>query len=108
MGKVKNYIDEKLYPAKVNILDPKKENFIPPPTIDEILSELSISSEDYYNALAISHDEDYELHLIRPPNSCFVNNYFEVGLKAWKANMDIQPVFNEYKAIAYMCSYFVF
>ena len=24
---------------------------------------------------------------------------------SWEANLDIQPVFNEYKAVAYMCSY---
>ena len=24
---------------------------------------------------------------------------------AWKANMDIQPVFNQNKAVAYMCAY---
>ena len=42
----------------------------------------------------------------REPNSCFVNNYFDVGLKPWQANMDIQLVFNESKAVAYMCQYF--
>ena len=67
---------------------------------------MSISGEEYNRALSISEDNDYELHLIRPPNSCFVNNYFSDGLKAWQANMDIQPVFNEYKAVTYMCSYF--
>ena len=41
-----------------------------------------------------------------PPNSCFVNNYFSDGLKSWQTNMDIQPVFNEYKAVTYMPSYF--
>ena len=106
LKKVKIFIDEKLYPSKVNIIDPKKEHFIEPPTIEQILEELEISANDYYNALSISKDNDYELHLIRPPNSCFVNSYFEDGLRAWKANMDIQPVFNEYKAVTYMCSYF--
>ena len=42
----------------------------------------------------------------RQPNSCFVNNYFDVGLKAWQTNMDIRLVFNEYKAVTYMCQYF--
>ena len=42
----------------------------------------------------------------REPNSCFVNNYSDDGSKAWQANMDIQPVFNEYRAVAYMCQYF--
>ena len=42
----------------------------------------------------------------REPNFYFVNNYFDVGLKAWQANMDIQLDFNEYKAVTYMCQFF--
>ena len=38
-------------------------------------------------------------------NSCFVNNYFCDGLMACEANIDIQTVFNHYKAVAYMCAY---
>ena len=87
-------------------IDPSKENHQPPLTIKEILLELSISTEEYYRALSISEDIDYPPHLIWPPNLCFVNNYFRDGLKAWQANMDIHPVFSEYKAVTYMCSYF--
>ena len=50
--------------------------------------------------------EDLELLLKREHNSYFVNNYFDVGLKAWQTNIDIQPVFNDYKAVWYMCQYF--
>ena len=39
------------------------------------------------------------------PNSCFVNNYFGVGLKVWLANMVMQSVFNEYEALTYTCHY---
>ena len=106
LKKVKNYIDNFLNPEKVNIIDPRKDNFQEPPSIIEILNQLDILEDDYYKALSISKDDDFELHLKREPNSCFVNNYFDDGLKAWKANMDIQPVFNEYKAVTYMCSYF--
>ena len=35
-----------------------------------------------------------------------VKNYFNIGLNASQANMGIQPVFNEFKAVAYMCQYF--
>ena len=56
--------------------------------------------------MSIPKDEDLELHLKRQPNSCFVNNNFDVGLKAWQANMEIQPLFNEYKTVSYMCQYF--
>ena len=42
---------------------------------------------------------------MRPPNLCFVNNYYSDGLKAWQSkNVDIQPIFNEYKAVTYMYS----
>ena len=41
-------------------------------------------------------------------SSYFVNNYFNIGLKAWLANMDIQLVFNEYKSVTYMCSLYFF
>ena len=35
----------------------------------------------------------------------YINNqfHFHLGLKAWQVYVDIQPVFNEYKAVAYMC-----
>ena len=38
--------------------------------------------------------------------SCFVNNYNPVLLKAWEANLDIQPVHNYFKALTYMTAYF--
>ena len=31
---------------------------------------------------------------------------FDICLKAWQTNTDIQPVFNEYKAVTYMCQHF--
>ena len=88
------------------MIDPTKDNFTQPLSIKEILDELEISKENYYRALSVSKDEVLELRLKRGPNSCFVNNYFDFGFKAWQANMDIQPVFNEYKAVTYMCQYF--
>ena len=56
--------------------------------------------------ISISSDDDFQIHFKRPPNSCFVNNYFDEGLLACQANIDIQPVFNHYKAVTYMCAYF--
>ena len=66
---MKKYIDAELNPVKINVIDPYKENYKLPPTIDEILLMLDISKEDYYQALSISLDDDYEPHLILPPNS---------------------------------------
>ena len=85
------------------MIDPTKDNFTQPLNVKEILDELEISKDDYYRALSISEDDNLEMHLKREPNSCFVNNYFNVALKAWRADREIQPVFNECKAVAYMC-----
>ena len=74
--------------------------------ISEILQQLNITPEDYYNALFISIDNDFQIHLKRQPNECFINFYLVEGLQAWEANIDIQPVFNHYKAVTYMCAYF--
>ena len=105
MDKVKDYINSNLYPKTRNIIDPTKENFQQPESINEVLDSLDINEEEYYQALSISSSEDFEIHLRRPTDSCFVNNYFPEGLKAWEANMDLQPVFNHYKAVTYMCKY---
>ena len=77
--------------------DPTKGNVTQPLSFKEILDELEISEDDYYRAWPILKDKDLELTFKREPNSCFVNNYFDVGLKAWWVNMDIKSVLNEYK-----------
>ena len=102
----KNYIDENRNPNKQIILDPRKENFSTVPSILEILSELLITPQDYYDALSISNDSDFQIHLKCQPNEYFMNNYFPEDLEAWKANIDIQDVFDHYKAVTYMCVYF--
>ena len=102
---MKDYINHNLFPKKRNIVDPDKDNFEQPESIATILESLGITEDVYYNALSISPGTDFEIHMRRPTNSCFVNNYFTEGLNAWQANMDIQPVFNAYKAITYMCKY---
>ena len=79
---VKKYIDENLNPKKQNILDPRKENFVVVPTISDILQQLNITPEDYHNALSISSDNDFQIHLKRQPNECFINNHFAEGLQA--------------------------
>ena len=98
LGRVQSFIDTNLDPTKLNF----KEGM----DIKDILADLGLSETDYYNALSISVDDDFHIFLKRPPNSCFINNYFETGLQAWEANIDIQPVFNYYKAVSYMCAYF--
>ena len=61
-------------------------------SIDGVLLELQLTKKEYYWALSISSDNDFKLHLKRDTNSCFINNYNPVLLKAWQANIDLQPV----------------
>ena len=70
------------------------------------MEELELSKADYENTLSVSSNEDYELHLQRQPDSCFVNNYFEYGILGWEANIDIQPVVNHSKGVSYIRAYF--
>ena len=93
-------------PRKVNILYPSKPDFVEPKDVNCILEEIGITRDDYYEALKISTDNNFQIHFRRKPNSCFVNNYFNEGLLAWIANIDTQPVINHYKTVAYMCAYF--
>ena len=60
LKQVKSYVDNNLNPAKINVIDPTKDNFTQPLSSKEILDELEISSDDYYRALSISKDEDLE------------------------------------------------
>ena len=69
------------------------------------MKEPNVSKEEYENTLKISNDNGFQLHLRRPTNSCFVNNYFDIGLVAWEANIGIQPIFDYYKAVTYIFSY---
>ena len=91
---------------KKNFWDSSASNYCELPDIKSILQNIGLSEEEYYSALSMSTDNDFQIHLRRPPNSCFINNYFEDGLMAWEANLDIQPVINHYKAVTYMCAYF--
>ena len=105
LKKVKAYIDRELNPVKDNFYDKLSDDFEHVGSINCILNQLGISGEDYYNALSISDDNNFQVHLKRLPNSCLVNNYFRTRFLAWKENLDIQPVFNHYKAVTCMCAY---
>ena len=89
---VKQKIDE--------MLNPSKDGY------DSALNSAGVTEDQYYSALSISPDSDFDLHLKRPIDSCFINNYFVAGIKGFGANVDLQPVFNHYKCITYVCSYF--
>ena len=95
---VKQKIDE--------VLNTSKPQYLPTLSKEDIFQDVGITKEQYQWALSISLDSDYEVHLKRPIDSCFTNNYFIAGIKGFAANVDLQPVFNHYKCITYVCSYF--
>ena len=66
------------------MIDLTKDNFTQPLSIKEILDELKISKDVYRRSLSTSKDENLQLHLI-------YNNHFDIGLKPWQENIDIQP-----------------
>ena len=84
LKQAKSYIDNNISPDKINVIDPTKENFTEPLSVQEILDALGFSKADYYRALSLSKDKDLELQLKIQPNSCCFNNYY---------------VFNEYNTI---------
>lgn len=95
---VKQKIDE--------VLNPSIQEHNPTLGEEYILKNVGISKQDYEWALPVSPDSDYELHLKQPLDSCFTKNYFIAGMKGFAANVDFQPVFNHYKCITCVCSYF--
>ena len=98
--KVKTVINETLNPSKKKLitLTTQSRTFYIHLTSQKMITK----------ALSTAAGTDYELHLKHPPSSCFINNYSPSVLKAWQANMDLQPVFNHHKCVkcvTYLCSY---
>lgn len=89
-----------------HFLDPSKSSYNSTLTEHDIFNSVGITKEQYYSALSVSTDSNYELPLKRPVDSCFIKNYFIAGIKGFEANVDIQPVFDHYECITYICSYF--
>ena len=106
LSKVKQYIDYNLHPKTRNDLNLMKESLEQVPSINEILSKLCLTKDEYYKCFFIPSDSDFQIHLERNPNACFVINYFIKGLQSRRANIAIQLVFNHHKTVTYMCAYF--
>ena len=71
---VQKYINKKLDPRKVNVLNKKKADYREVPSITDILCKLGITEDECYNALSISSDQYLQIYLQREPNTCFINN----------------------------------
>ena len=51
LSQVKSYIDNNLYPAKLNVIDPTKDSFTQPLSVKKVLDELEISMDNYCRTL---------------------------------------------------------
>ena len=89
-----------------NVLNTNNPQYDPSSTEEQFLSSLGKTEEQYYWALSVSHDSGFDLHLKRPLDSCFINNYFVPGVKGFRANVDLQLVLNHFKCVTCVCSYF--
>ena len=69
LSKVKSYINDYLYSARADT----NQCCI----ISDILKQLEVNLGDYYAAIVKSSENVYKVSLIRSPNTCFVNKYFE-------------------------------
>ena len=103
--KIKDYISKYHNPSKVHFFDPSWDDRRKVKSISEVLQELNFNKKDHKNASKFSDDKGFQLHLRCPTDSCFVKNYFGIGLLAWEASIVIQPVFNYHEAVTNMCSY---
>ena len=105
MRKAKGYIYTELNPSKRDLYDPVRDDFVEVSSIEDILISLQISASWYKAAWSLSDSNDSQVLLKRPQNSRFVNNCFLGWMHALEANLDIQPVFNHYQTVTYMCTY---
>ena len=104
--KERDTISSKVSDFVNNYLDPSKDTYRKDLSIDGALVQLQLKKKKYYLALSISSENYFTFHLKRDTNSCFINNYNLVLLKAWQVNIDLQPDYNYYKAVSNTAAYF--
>ena len=60
---IKDYISDFLNLSKPNFFDYSQDDFTGINLISEVLKELNTSEEEHENALKVSDDNDFQLHL---------------------------------------------
>ena len=84
LSTVNQCIDNSLDPRKYNIFNLLKQDFEEISNIKNILTELGLTEEQYYNTLLISSDSDLQTDIRRASYVCFINNFLSEGLQAWE------------------------
>ena len=74
--------------------------------IVEFLEIAKVNQDDYYFALKYSR-AGYTVHLRRDLDEIYINSYNIEWIRAWNANIDIQPCFDHFAVITYVTEYFV-
>ena len=78
---VNQYIDNSLDPRKYNIFNLLQQNFEEISSIKNILTDLGLTEEQYYNTLLISSDSDLQTDIRRASYTCFINKFLSEGLQ---------------------------
>ena len=73
-------------------------------SIADFLKSAKVSETDYYEAISTSKRGNNVI-LKREVNERWINNYNPDIMRAWKANMDIQYITDEYACVMYVASY---
>ena len=73
-------------------------------SLDELLSQVNISVEEYTNNLKVAH-RGKNVILKRNPSDVFTNGCNLEILKLWGGNIDFQFVIDEYTTVMYICGY---
>ena len=68
LSTVKQYIDNSLDLRKHSVLNLLEEDFEETPSMKNILAELGLTEEQYYNPLSISSGSDFQIHIKRATN----------------------------------------
>ena len=63
LDQVRDYIKDFLNPSKIRFYNPTCDDFLEVKSVSEVLKELGITEQEYENALKISDDNSYQLHL---------------------------------------------
>ena len=73
--------------------------------IVEFLEIAKVNQDDYYFALKYSR-AGYTVHLRRDLDEIYINSYNIEWIRAWNANIDIQPCFDHFAVLTYVTEYF--
>lgn len=95
---------EKVLSPVFRAMNEPSDAFINGVPLTQLLCDLNIPYESYHCALSMGiKGRSYIVQ--RKLTEVSINNYNPTILRAWQANMDIQPVLDTYACLVYICSY---